>query len=222
MSSNNPKGGEPDSGSTEESGAVAPSPGSLLDSIFRKDGPMPPAGTGLRALAFLLDFILISAVASIIIWKVVLPQSHPAAFSQLTEWTQEVVQWYGDRSTRPELPFPEPDANLARALALANELQMLTFWLYFAIGEAFFAGSSLGKRICRIRTVSTVTLGRPPIMAGIVRGGLKTLTLYLFFPFGMIATLSALFFNRRRQMGHDLMSRTAVVDEKFIDLKTKD
>jgi uncharacterized RDD family membrane protein YckC len=50
-----------------------------------------------------------------------------------------------------------------------------------------------------------------------VRGGLKTLTLFLFFPFAMFATLAALFFNRRRQMGHDLMSRTAVIDEKFVN-----
>jgi uncharacterized RDD family membrane protein YckC len=207
----------PDPGPDPEASAGTPSAGTLLDSVFHKDGPMPPASVGLRAFAFLLDFILISAVASVIIWKVVLPQSHPAAFSQLTEWTQEAFTWYGDRTAEPEAPFPEPDKNLARALAVASELQMLTFWLYFALGEAFFAGSSLGKRICRIRSVSTVTLGPPPLMAGIVRGGLKTLTLFLFFPFAMVATLAALFFNRRRQMGHDLMSRTAVIDEKFVN-----
>lgn len=219
MSSPDP---QPDERPEDSPQPAAPSAGTVLDSVFRKDGPMPPASVKLRAFAFLLDFILISAVASVIIWKVVLPQSHPAAFSQLTEWSQEVLTWYGDRTSRPDTPFPEPDNNLARALAVANELQMLTFWLYFAIGEAFFAGSSLGKRICRIRSVSTVTLAPPPIMAGIVRGGLKTLTLYLFFPIALIATLAALFFNKRRQMGHDLMSRTAVIDEKFVNLQRKD
>jgi uncharacterized RDD family membrane protein YckC len=195
---------------------------SLLDSIFRKDGPMPPASILLRALAFALDFVLISAVASIIIWKIALPQSHPAAFSELTEWTQQLVTWYSERGTEPTTaPMPEPSKDLSRALATASELQMLTFWLYFALGEAFFAGSSLGKRICRIRSVSTVTLSPPPIMAGIVRGGLKTLTLFLFFPFGMFATLIALFFNKRRQMGHDMMSRTAVIDEKYANIQTK-
>lgn len=204
----------------EDPQPATPSAGNLLDSIFRKDGPMPPASIRLRAFAFLLDFILISAIASIIIWKVALPQSHPSAFTELTEWTQAVITWYGDRVTAPDAPFPEPSKNLASALAVANELQMLCFWLYFALGEAFFAGSSLGKRICRIRSVSTVTLGAPPIMAGIVRGGLKTLTLYLFFPLGMIATLAALFFNKRRQMGHDMMSRTAVIDEKFVNMES--
>ena len=194
-----------------------PSAGNLLDSVFRKDGPMPPASIGLRGLAFFLDFILISAVASIIIWKIALPQSHPAAFTELTEWTQAVGTWWGDRATSVDAPLPEPCKNLAEALIIANELQMLCFWLYFALGEAFFAGSSLGKRICRIRSVSTVTLDKPPIMAGIIRGGLKTLTIYFFFPIGMIATLITLFFNKRRQMGHDMMSRTAVVDEKLVN-----
>ena len=178
---------------------------------------MPPASIGLRGLAFLLDFILISAVASIIIWKVALPQSHPAAFTELSEWIQAVASWYADRSSLIDARFPEPSKNLAEALTIANELQMLCFWLYFALGEAFFAGSSLGKRICRIRSVSTVTLGKPPIMAGIIRGGLKTLTIYFFFPIGMIATLVTLFFNKRRQMGHDMVSRTAVIDEKLVN-----
>jgi uncharacterized RDD family membrane protein YckC len=196
---------------------VRPSAGNLLDSVFRKDGPMPPASIGLRGLAFFLDFILISAVASIIIWKIALPQSHPAAFTELTEWTQAVGTWWGDRATAVDAPLPEPSKNLAEALIIANELQMLCFWLYFALGEAFFAGSSLGKRICRIRSVSTVNLDKPSIMAGIIRGGLKTLTIYFFFPIGMIATLVTLFFNKRRQMGHDMMSRTAVIDEKLVN-----
>ena len=201
----------------EDPQLVTPRAGNLLDSVFRKDGPMPPASIGLRALAFFLDFILISAVASIIIWKIALPQSHPAAFTELTEWTQAVGTWWGDRDTAVDAPLPEPSKSLAEAIAIANELQMLCFWLYFAIGEAFFAGSSLGKRICRIRGVSTVTLGKPPIMAGIIRGGLKTLTIYFFFPIGMIATMVTLFFNKRQQMGHDMVSRTAVIDEKLVN-----
>ena len=218
MSSLEPRHSQDQSKHPNEDPQLArPSAGNLLDSVFRKDGPMPPASIGLRGLAFLLDFILISAVASIIIWKVALPQSHPAAFTELSEWIQAVASWYDDRSTLIDARFPEPSKHLAEALTIANELQMLCFWLYFSVGEAFFAGSSLGKRICRIRSVSTATLSKPPIMAGIVRGGMKTLTLYLFFPIGMIATLVTLFFNKRHQMGHDMISRTAVIDEKMVN-----
>lgn len=189
-----------------------PSSREVLDSVFSKKGPLPPASIWLRALAFTLDFILVSAVASLIIWKMVIPTSHPAAFAELREWTSEVLAWMQSDADKP---MPTPSRSLQEALSKANELQLIGFWLYFALSEAFFAGSSLGKRICRIRSVSTVTLGRPPILTGIVRGGLKTLLIYLLFPVLLIATLVPLFLNKRRQMGHDLLSRTAVIDEKL-------
>ena len=59
-------------------------------------------------------------------------------------------------------------------------------------------------------------MGAPPIVAGIVRGGLKTIALFFVFPIALLATISTLFFNKRRQMGHDLLSRTAVIDEKYL------
>ena len=83
---------KPGTQSEQERQTATPSAGSLLDSVFCEGGPMPTASIRLRAFAFLLDFILISAVASIIIWKVALPQSHPAAFSELTEWTDNIAQ----------------------------------------------------------------------------------------------------------------------------------
>lgn len=179
---------------------------------------MPTAKFSLRALALLLDFVLMTAVASVIIWKVVMPQSHPGAFGELLQWSEEVIQWIDTRG--PDTPIPTPSRELAQALGLANELQLLLFWLYFSIGEAFFAGSSLGKRICRIRTVSTITLGAPHLLAGITRGGLKTVTLFWLFPIAFAATFIALFFNKRRQLGHDLCARTTVVDEKYVKLQT--
>jgi len=194
-------------------------PDNVLDSIFSEGGPMPTARFSLRALALVLDGILMTAVASVIIWKIALPQSHPGAFGELMQWSQEVVTWVESRE--PDTPLPQPSKQLARALAVANELQLLIFWIYFAAGEAFFRGSSLGKRICRIRSVSTVTLGGPPVFAGIIRGGLKTVTLFWLFPLAFAATFFALFFNKRRQLGHDLCARTTVVDEKYVNLQPK-
>jgi uncharacterized RDD family membrane protein YckC len=194
-------------------------PDNVLDSVFSDDGPMPTARFSLRALAFLLDLILMTAVASLIIWKIVLPNSHPGAFYELTVWSEELVMWFNNGARDSGSQLPQPSESLAAALAFANEIQLLLFWFYFAVGEAFFAGSSLGKRICRIRSVSLVTLGAPPVMVGIIRGGLKSLTLFLVFPLTVGATFIALFFNKRRQLGHDLLSRTAVVDEKYVNLK---
>lgn len=218
-------------------------PENVLDSVFSEGGPMPTAKFSLRALALILDFILMTAVASIIIWKIVLPQSHPGASGELKEWSQEYAKWYATESGYPEVDLkplevglfitttsfasyippegPQGSKDLDQALALSNEIRLLIFWLYFAIGEAFFAGSSLGKRICRIRSVSTITLGPPPILSGFVRGGLKTVTLFWLFPIAFIATFISLFFNKRRQLGHDLCARTTVVDEKYVNLRVR-
>lgn len=198
-------------------------PDNVLDSIFSEGGPMPTARFSLRALALVLDYILMTAVASLIIWKIALPHSHPGAFGEYMQWSQEMLAWIMAwiENNNFDTPFPEPSQQLVGALAVANELQLLIFWLYFAIGEAFFAGSSLGKRICRIRSISTVNLEPPPVFAGIVRGGLKTVTLFWLFPIAFGATFLALFFNNRRQLGHDLCARTAVVDEKYVNLQSK-
>jgi uncharacterized RDD family membrane protein YckC len=174
---------------------------------------MPTARLGIRALAFLLDFTLLTAVATFIIWKVAMPQAHPGAFAEFNTWTQDFVLWFSENGTQSEIAQPKWTENLTEALTYARDLQLLIFWLYFAIGEAFFGGRSLGKCACRLRSISTITMGTPPMMTGIVRGGLKTLTLFFVFPIGLLATLGVLFFNKRRQMGHDLLSRTAVIDE---------
>jgi uncharacterized RDD family membrane protein YckC len=196
-------------------------PSNVLDSALSDSGPMPTARLGIRALAFLLDFILLTALASFIIWKIAMPQAHPGAFAEFYTWTQDFVLWFSEGGTQGDLAQPQWSDSLTEALAYARDLQLLIFWLYFAIGEAFFGGRSLGKCACRLRSISTITMGTPPIMAGIVRGGLKTLTLFLAFPIALFASLGALFFNKRRQMGHDLLSRTAVIDEKYLNMPEK-
>ena len=198
-----------------------PKQGTVLDSVLRDGGPMPSARIGIRTFAFLLDFVLLTAVATVIIWKIAMPQAHPGAFAEFNQWSLELVNWLGDSETQTGAAPPEWSEELGQALVYARDLQLLIFWLYFAIGEAFCGGRSLGKLACRLRTVSTVTLAPPPIMAGIVRGGLKTMALFFAFPVALIATVGALFFNRRRQMGHDLLSRTAVIDEKYLNLHGK-
>lgn len=193
-------------------------PETVLDSVFRKDGPMPPAGFGLRSLAFGLDFILLTLLSAFIIWQLVLPRSNPGIREELTAYTEEVIAWLGSENPDQQTA-PRPSHNLSQAITFASEMQMLIFWIYFASGEAFFGGSSLGKRFCRIRSVSTITLGPLPVFAGIVRGGLKTLCLFFFFPLALIATLLALLFNKRKQLGHDLLSRSAVVDERSMQVR---
>jgi uncharacterized RDD family membrane protein YckC len=189
------------------------SPNKLLDSILSDDGPMPSARLGIRSLAFLLDFILCSAIATLLIWKVFIPMSHPGSFLELNEWVDQLLKWMQSAEATRET-MPEPGKDLLAALRYASEIQLLTFWVYFGIGEIFLGGS-LGKRACRLRSISTITLGPLNFFAALLRAGIKTAALFFLSPLLFIATLVALFFNPRRQMGHDLLARTAVVDEKL-------
>ncbi len=177
---------------------------------------MPAAHLRIRSLAFLLDFILLTAVSLVVTWKLAMPLYHPGAYYELNQWMDAFISWLQTGGTSSGEPLPTMSQSLSDAIGYAQDLQLMIFWLYFAVGEAFYGGSSLGKRICRLRSVSTITLGKPPLLTGIARGGLKTMAIFLFFPLSVLATVCFVFFNKRRQMGHDLFTRTAVVDERYI------
>ncbi len=205
-------------------------PHNVPDTIFRDNGQLPSARIGIRAIAFFLDFILLLALATLIIWKIALPQARPEFMPELTEYNEAVRIWlekedfrswsdllqaYGDRTLEK---YPEPNRYIADGFVFIIEIFTLCFWLYFTLSETFFS-SSVGKRACRLRTISTVTLGPPPFISSIVRGGIKTAAIFFFFPFIIAVTLAAIFFNRHRQMGHDLLAQTIVIDEKTESIK---
>lgn len=184
-------------------------PHNVLDSIFRKDGPMPPARLSLRTVAFLMDAVILFLVANFIILRILWPEAHPGAMAEYTAWFEAFTN---SLSNRESLPAMNP--SLLDALNDAYSVQIIVSWVYFAIGESFFNGASLGKRTFRLRTVGTITLGPASFFTGIIRAGMKTLLLFYLFPILLVANLIALRFNKRGQTGHDLLSRTAVVDEK--------
>ncbi|MFT4901865.1 MAG: putative RDD family membrane protein YckC [Lentimonas sp.] len=187
----------------------------LLDSMLSKDGPMPAARLRIRAVAFALDFVLLTAISMLLIWKFIMPIYHPSTFYEFNQWMNAFIAWIQDGSQASGIDMPTMNESLAEGLGFAQDLQLIIFWFYFAIGEVFFVGSSLGKKICRLRSISTVTLSDLPVLTGLVRAGLKTLAIFMLFPLSIVITLCAVLFNKRRQMVHDILSRTAVIDERY-------
>lgn len=171
---------------------------------------MPPARFVIRALAFCLDLALILGVSALIL-KVTLFESFPEAASIWADYN--VAMQNLDYAKRMIFDMNGTNPELFEIISYALGTTITAAWFYFSTGEAFFGGSSLGKRCCRLRSISTITLGDPTIFSGIVRGGLKTIMLFSFGIIGWAAILIPLLFNKRRQMGHDLLSRTAVIDE---------
>ena len=204
----------------DESSAAKSPP--LIDSLLRVGGPMPPASLRLRMLAYSLDYLLLSIAGSVIIWKLILPSVHPGAFAENYQYIDAIIAWLPTALEGGGAQMPTASPRLIEAYALANELQMAFFWIYFAFGEAFFSGSTLGKRFCRIRSISTITLDRVPMLSGFIRGGMKAIITSLFPPLFIGITALIAKFNSRNQMGHDFLSRTAVIDERLMNQDKKD
>jgi uncharacterized RDD family membrane protein YckC len=191
-------------------------PSQLLDSILSPDGPMPAARLPIRSLAFTLDFVLLTAVSIVVIWKLIMPIYHPGTYYEFTQWIETLLNWFQSEAQSDTSSAPQMSTTLTQGIRFAQDIQLIIFWVYFAIGEVFFTGSSLGKKICRLRTINTITLDPPSIMTGLVRAGLKTLAIFMLFPISIFITACVLFFNKRSQMGHDLLSRSVVIDERSI------
>jgi uncharacterized RDD family membrane protein YckC len=189
-------------------------PSNVLDSVLSDSGPMPTARLGIRALAFCLDLALILGVSALIL-KATLLADFPEAVAVWADYNEAMQNGEYVKSMIFDMKGTNPE--LFEIITHALSTTITVAWFYFAAGEAFFGGSSLGKRCCRLRSISTITLGQPTIFSGIVRGGLKTIMIFSFGIIGWAAMLIPLFFNKRRQMGHDLLSRTAVIDEKYLN-----
>ena len=187
----------------------AQDPPKLLDSILAPDGPMPATRLTIRTSAFLLDFILVTAVWMLALSQFLLPSYHPETFEALQLWLQAVADY---SQADGQTPLPEMSAALKSGLNFALEMQILFFWCYYAANETFFAGVSLGKKIFSIRSIHTVTLEAPTVISGITRASLKTLAVTFLFPVFLCISAACIAFNKRKQTAHDLISQTAVVD----------
>ena len=189
-------------------------PRDVLDSVLSDNGTMPAAHLWIRFQAFVLDWVFISLLASLIIWRFLMPQEHPDAYTELNEWVEDVAKSLGNNGLLAWDTIPPWNESLKAAISDAQIFMTLAFWIYFAIGEAFFVGRTFGKAIFRLRTISVITMEKPFFVSAILRAGIKTLC--LAFPLLLVVTMILFRFNRRRQMGYDLLCRTAVIDERYL------
>ena len=188
---------------------------SVLDSVLSDSGAMPAARLGIRLQALILDCIFVILFSFIAIGQFALPQAFPNVYTEVEQWNRDFSEWLDERKNSSENnPIPPLSDSLEDAIIYAQTLVLLFFCLYFAVGEAFFSGYTFGKSICRLRTISVVTMGKPFFFSSIARAAIKAFA--ILSPFILLATLIALLFNKRRQMGHDLLCRTAVVDERYL------
>lgn len=188
-------------------------PKNVLDSVLSEKGPMPAARIGIRLQAFFFDWVFISMLAAILV-RLVIPHFFPGAIVESNKWLDDFADWITQGGFTKNIPMPQWSESFASTVVFAQLFVFHIFWLYFTASDAFFSGYTFGKLICRLRTVNTVTMKEPLLASSIARGGLKALA--MFSPLILLATVAVLKFNKRRQMGHDLLCRTAVVDERYL------
>ena len=174
---------------------------------------MPAARFGIRLQAFLFDWVFIGMLAAILV-RLIVPHFFPSAIVESNNWLDDFAEWIAQDGLTKSIPMPQWSEDFAITMAFSQLLVFGIFWLYFTVSDTFFSGYTFGKSICRLRTVSTVTMKKPAFMSSVARGGLKALA--MFSPLILLVTIAALKFNKRRQMAHDLLCRTAVVDERYL------
>ncbi len=169
-----------------------------------------------RTLAFLLDFALLCVATFLILDRAVWPQ-YEGGKAELSAFVEELVHvsvesLFGTTDLRTALP--EASEQLLQMLGASQMAVMLTFWMGFFMGDTILGGRSLGKRVFRLRVVPRDRFGPLRMTEGLLRSGLKTLTLLAspVLPF-LLANYLVPLFGRDRRAGYDFLCRTLVISE---------
>ena len=180
------------------------------DSLLINADILPQPPIWVRTLSFMLDYFLLSVVSVLILTQILLPLNPSLSWEALMNWSDEYLKAL--QSTGEEV-LPIPTQIVEETLLFISESVTLLFLCYFFICDFVFKGSSMGKRIFNLRTISLIHPNKIPFTNSLMRAAAKTLILFYFFP--IILTLAVLtkFLHKSKQWGHDLISHTKVVDE---------
>lgn len=160
-----------------------------------------PARRYRRALAFALDVILILLLQMLVI----------------TRWIQPV--FFADETATIIAELENADMASIQAIAenpdyeemnAAISLFMIfSLWAYFFLSERLSRGSSLGKRVFGLYTISLRDAGALSIGQSLLRSGMKAICLFGLFPV-LLVNYFIFLFTAHKQAGHDLLFKTLV------------
>ena len=177
------------------------------------------AGMGWRTLAFFADSILISMLVYLFV-RYCFGDEVTTVLNEFENLSKQMsdATIAGDANAMKNL---EPEAaKFAQSHAMQTVLNALTYgsatiaFAYFFIGEFFFAGTSIGKRIVRIKTIST-NGEKMNFIQCLLRAIWKALT---FAPINFIVLIIVIinayvpFFNKQNRGWHDKTAGTLVVN----------
>lgn len=171
---------------------------------------LPEPSIAFRGLAFLLDYILVVLLATLIILQVILPLNPSFSLEALNDWLEAYIAWAETNSTTAA---PILNDSAQSILLLITKSFSIIFILYFVLCDTLFKGSSMGKKIFNLKTITLTPRDSIPIFHAGIRAISKTVLLFYFFPLLFLVAALTKRFHKSKQWGHDLISQTKVIDE---------
>ena len=171
---------------------------------------LPEPSIAFRGLAFLLDYILVVLLATLIILQIILPLNPSFSLEALNDWLDTYLAWAESNS---DTAAPILNDSAQSILLLITESFSIIFILYFVLCDTLFKGSSIGKKIFNLKTISLTPGDSIPIFHAGIRAISKTIILFYFFPILFLVAALTKRFHKSKQWGHDLISQTKVIDE---------
>lgn len=175
-------------------------------------GNPTPVGFTLRLVAFLFDYVLITVFLFTILTTWILPDFYPGFIMDLETLANEQARLSQAKASTKEILILHGNfmQRHSSALDTINTFYLFTFWIYFSFSEYFLTGTTLGKKMFKLRVVDADTLSEPSPRATFIRNCLKSMAACILFPLLAVSFLLCIF-NRRRQTGHDWVARTIVI-----------
>jgi len=176
------------------------------------EGNPTPVGFTLRLVAFLFDYVLITVFLFTILTTWILPDFYPGFIMDLETLANEQARLSQAKASTKEILILHGNfmQRHSSALDTINTFYLFTFWIYFSFSEYFLTGTTLGKKMFKLRVVDADTLSEPSPRATFIRNCLKSMAACILFPLLAVSFLLCIF-NRRRQTGHDWVARTIVI-----------
>ena len=171
---------------------------------------IPEPSIAFRGLAFILDYILVILLATLIILQVILPLNPSFSLEALNDWLDTYLAW---AASNTDTAAPILNDSTQSILLLITESFSIIFILYFLLCDTLFKGSSIGKKIFNLKTITLTPRNSIPILHAGIRAISKTIILFYFFPILFLVAVLTKRFHKSKQWGHDLISQTKVIDE---------
>tara|TARA_B100001248_G_scaffold262737_1_gene262083 strand:+ start:95241 stop:95837 length:597 start_codon:yes stop_codon:yes gene_type:complete len=166
-----------------------------------------PAKLKFRALAFVLDVILVFVLLALAL-KIILPMQYPEAMEEVTYQFKQIE---AQKESPEQLQFSD---GVKQMFDFAGVFSLLFIWVFFTASELAFTNGSMGKKMFRLRVINMYSLERPRFGEALLRSAVKAIALLMLIPLLWVNYFIA-FFTAQNRAGHDYICKTLVIDDLY-------